>query len=75
MDMATAPGMTWLGLGVLSIILGFLGVQQGRRTDRVLEAEAENTRILVRELHASTKAFIATLSVEHAEILKRFSAR
>ncbi len=97
MDMATALGISGLGLGALSIVLGFLGVQQGKRTDRILASEAEKTRTfvaelrestqaliasegdktrnLVSELHESTKTFVAALSTEHAEILKRLSAK
>ena len=82
MDIATALGMVGLGLGALSIVLGFLGVQQGRHADRTLASEGEKTRVLlaseadktrslVSELHESTKAFIAALSTEHAEILRR----
>ena len=60
MDMAAALGMAGLGLGALSIVLGFLGVQQGMRTDRILASEADKTRNLVTEMRESTQALIAS---------------
>ena len=44
-------------------------------TQALIASEGDKTRNLVSELHESTKAFIAALSTEHAEILRRFPAR
>lgn len=58
MDIATALGITGLGLGAMSIVLGFLGVQAGQRTDRVMASEAEKARALIHTMRQSTQSFI-----------------
>jgi len=60
MDIATALGVMGLSLGASSIVLGFLGVQVGRRTTQVLASEAEKTRDLLNTFRESTGAFIAS---------------
>jgi len=60
MDIAAGLGLAGLGLGAMSVVLGFLGVQAGRRTDRVMASEAEKTRALMDRIHDSTQALIAS---------------